>query len=257
MKNLKSEAEIAALREGGRILSDILRRIVAMAVPGATTDELEAATLRFMSDAGGEPSFKGYRTSPRQRPFPSALCLSLNSEVVHAPALPRRILKDGDLLKIDVGLRYKGLYTDMATTVAVGRVSRDASELVEATRQALEIGISKAVAGGWISDIGKAIDRHLRRHGYSAVRDLVGHGVGYAVHEEPSIPNYFDRRAEPVEMAPGMVLAIEPMVNFGSWEVATGPDGWTVLTADGSLSAHFEATVAVTEHGTEIITPIV
>ena len=255
MIHLKSEQEIRNIREGGAILAAILAEASARVEPGVTTVELDAFIEERMIAAGGEPSFKGYR-SGRSRPFPHAACVSINSEVVHGLAAPARKLKSGDLLKLDVGLRYKDGYTDMAATVPVGQVSAEALRLMRATREALTIGIDKVRSGGWISDIGKAVDKHVRRQGFSTVKDLVGHGVGKYVHEEPQIPNYFDPSLEPVLIEPGMVLAIEPMVNAGGDAVRTKPDGWTVITADGSLSAHFEMTVAVTAKGVEIMTPL-
>ncbi|MDD5251955.1 MAG: type I methionyl aminopeptidase [Patescibacteria group bacterium] len=256
MIRLKTPQEIAILHEGGEILSRILDELLRTAKPGVTTGELEALACRRMAEAGGTPSFKGYRTSGDQRPFPTALCTSLDYEVVHGTALPPRRLKDGQLLKIDVGMRYKGLYTDMAATVPIGTVAQADLELLRATREALMIGIEKAIAGGWVSDIGKAVDKHIRRHGFTTVKAMVGHGVGHAVHEEPQVPNYLDRSFKPVRLAAGMVLALEPMVNFGDDEIGMLPDGWTIVTADGSNSAHFEATIAVTDKGPDILTPI-
>jgi len=253
---LKTEPEIRLIREGGQKLSDILARLVATVKPGVTTDQLDVLAERLMSEAGGEPAFKGYRSGGGSKPFPSAICASINGEVVHGPAVPGRALKNGDILKLDVGLRYHDLYTDMAVTVGVGDISKEARRLVEATKEALLIGLDKVRDGAWISDIGRVVDKYVRRQGFSTVKDLVGHGVGKYVHEEPQIPNYLDRSLEPVLIETGMVLALEPMVNAGDDAVRVLPDGWTVVTADGSLSAHFEATVAVTGKGPEIMTPL-
>ena len=189
-------------------------------------------------------------------PFNSAVCLSIGPEVVHAPALPSRVLRDGDVLKLDIGLLYKGLCTDMAVTVAVGEVTAREKELIALTKEAMLAGIAKAVPGAWISDIGKTVDKMVRRAGFSTVKDLTGHGVGHKVHEDPSVPNYFDPSYPPVKIVPGMVLAIEPMVNIGHEDVEVLADGWTVVTADGSTSAQFEVTIAVTEQGMEILTPV-
>lgn len=253
---MKTPEEIAAIKEGGAILSRILGELVAAVKPGVTTADLDALAERRMREAGGEPSFKGYKTDPDVRPFASTVCTSINNEVVHAPAVPSRAVAEGDLLKLDIGLRYKGLCTDMAVTVPVGEISGDARRLARVTKESLLLGVEKAQAGNWISDIGKAVDKHVRRHGYSTVKDLVGHGVGKYVHEDPRIPNYFDPDLEPVRIAPGMVLALEPMVNFDDDEVRMLRDGWTIVTADGGLSAHFEVTIAVTDRGTEIVTPL-
>lgn len=256
MITLKSDEEIGRIREGGIILSKILTELVAMAKPGITTGELDAVAESRMREVGGEPSFKGYRTDPDVRPFPSSVCTSINDEVVHAPATPSRVVEDGDLLKLDIGMRYKGLCTDMAVTVPVGEVSKEALELIRVTKESMLAGIAKAVPGNWVSDIGKVVDKMVRRNGFTTVKDLVGHGVGHHVHEDPRVPNYFDPELDPVKIEPGMVLAIEPMVNMGEDEVRMRRDGWTVVTEDGSLSAHYEVTIAVTESGMEILTPV-
>ncbi|MBI4458266.1 type I methionyl aminopeptidase [Candidatus Uhrbacteria bacterium] len=256
MITLKKSEEIDNLRQGGAILSRVLGELVRRAAPGVTTLELDELAERLMREGGAEPSFKGYRTSGDVRPFPSSVCISLNDEVVHAPATPSRTLKEGDLLKLDIGLRYKGMCPDMAVTVPIGAVSDDAKRLIAATRRALEIGIEKTVAGNWVSDVGKTVDKFVRRNGFSTVKDLVGHGVGKNVHEEPLVPNFFDSSLEPVRIEPGMTLAIEPMINAGIEDVRLLKDGWTVVTADHRLSAHFEATVAVFADKTEIMTPL-
>lgn len=255
MISLKTSEEIAALREGGKILSDILTELVDMVAPGVTTGELDAYAETRMRDAGGEPAFKGYKPGGVP-PFNSTVCTSINHEVVHGPAHPSRALKDGDLFKMDIGLKYKGVFTDMAVTVPIGDLDEELLTLRNVTKKSLLLGVEKCVEGGWISDIGKAVDKYVRRAGYSTVKDLVGHGVGHKVHEDPPIPNYFDPRLEPVKIVHGMVLAIEPMVNIGRDDVRVLDDHWTIVTADKKFSAHFEVTVAITENGTEIITPI-
>lgn len=252
---LKTDSEIDILREGGHILSGVLSHLMKVAKPGMTTGELDAIAEKMMRDAGGEPSFKGYKVHGAP-PFSSAICACLDDEVVHAPADPNRKIQDGQLLKLDLGLRYKGLCTDMAGTVAVGKVDEKLRELSRVTREALLIGIEKAKEGNWISDIGKAVDKHVRRHGYTTVKDLVGHGVGKKVHEDPPVPNYHDRSLEPVKISRGLVIAIEPMVNVGAEDVYTKDDDWTIATSDESHSAHWEATIAITAQGTEILTPI-
>jgi len=253
---LKTPEQIEDIREGGAILSRILGELVAMAHPGVTTGELDAHAEARMRKEGGEPSFKGYRSDRRTPPFPSSVCISLNDEVVHAPATPSRVVSDGDLLKLDIGLRYKGLCTDMAVTVPVGDVDDARIDLVRATRESLLAGIEKVREGGYVSDVGKVVDRLVTRRGYATVKDLVGHGVGFHVHEDPRIPNYFDPQMETVKFERGMVLAIEPMVNAGEEDVHMRRDGWTVVTADHSASAHWEMTVAITANGTEIMTPL-
>ncbi len=252
---LKTDDEIDILREGGHILSDILKHLMKTVKPGMTTGELDRIAEKMMRDAGGEPSFKGYKVHGAP-PFSTSICACLDDEVVHAPADSYRQIKDGQLLKIDLGMRYKGLCTDMAATVAVGKVDEVLLELSRVTREALLIGIGKAREGNWISDIGKAVDKHVRRHGFTTVKDLVGHGVGKKVHEDPPVPNYHDRSIEPVKISRGLVIAIEPMVNLGKEDVYTKEDAWTIATADESPSAHWEATIAITAEGTEILTPI-
>lgn len=256
MITLKTKQEIDIIREGGHILSSILVELVAMIRPGVTTQELNAHAEERMIQAGGEPSFKGYKIDKYSPGFNGAVCISLNHEVVHAPPWPSREIKNGDLVKLDIGLRYKGLCTDMAVTVACGEVDAKSQELIAVTKESMVLGVQAVRLGGWISEVGKVVDKYVRRHGFSTVKDLVGHGVGHKVHEDPKIPNYFDPHLEPVKVVAGMVLAIEPMVNMGGDDVTVLADEWTVATSDKSLSAHFEVTLAVTEEGVEILTPL-
>jgi methionyl aminopeptidase len=253
---LKTKIEIEALREGGAILADIMRELVDLVKPGITTAELDALAEQRMRAEGDGPSFKGYRSEPDDPPFTSTLCTCINQEVVHAPAIPGRKLKSGDILKIDMGMWFGGMCTDMAATIAVGTIDPETRRLIQVTKEALTIGISKTKTGGLVSDIGRAIDKYVRQSGFSTVKDLVGHGVGREVHEEPRIPNYFDPSLKPVKLIPGMTLAIEPMVNVGLSAVQIMPDGWTIVTADGCRSAHFEETLAITEDGVLRVTPL-
>ena len=258
--HLKTPEEIEKMRQGGKILSDILRRVAKMARPGVSTEDLDRFAERRIMGAGGFPAFKGYTTRYAEQPFPSTLCTSLNAEVVHAPAVPTRVLREGDLLSIDIGMRYPavgGLYTDMATTIAVGKVSKEASRLMEVTHESLKMGIRAIREGVSIARIGRAVQDYVEREGFSVVRDLVGHGVGHAVHEDPYVPNYYDSRLEGTIIPENLPLAIEPMVAAGGPAVRTADDGWTVVTSDGRLSAHFEATVVLGKRGVEILTPIV
>ncbi|OGL73409.1 type I methionyl aminopeptidase [Candidatus Uhrbacteria bacterium RIFCSPHIGHO2_02_FULL_60_10] len=256
MIKLKSAAEIEIMRQAGALLSRVLTELIRRAAPGVSTFELDAIAEKMMRENGAEPLFKGYRSGGDGRPFPSTVCTSIDTEVVHAPADPGRTLREGQLLKLDIGLRYRGLCADMAATVGIGKITTAAAKLSAVTKESLLVGVGKVRPGGWISDIGKAVDKHARRHGYSTVKDLVGHGIGQHLHEEPPVPNFFDATMEPVKMEPGMVICIEPMINAGSDEVGSLDDGWTVATADGQLSAHWEVTVAVTKDGYEILTPI-
>lgn len=253
--NMYKPAEVAVLKEGGHLLSQVLGETAALVRPGITTRELDAYAEKRIRALGGTPSFLNYQTSRRDPPFPATVCISLDDEVVHGIPNERRV-EDGMLVKLDIGMWFGGLCTDMACTVMVGDVTSQKRELTAVTREALLLGLSKAQAGGWVSDIGKAVDKLVRHHGFSAVRDLVGHGVGHHVHEDPPVPNFFDRSLKPVRIVPGMVLAIEPMINAGQYEVDVKDDQWTIYAADLKPSAHFEATVAITESGTEIMTPI-
>ncbi|MEK7211885.1 MAG: type I methionyl aminopeptidase, partial [Patescibacteria group bacterium] len=210
--------------------------------------------------AGGEPSFLDYGDS--KNPYPNTICISINDEVVHGISAPDRLLKDGDIVGLDVGMKYpvqgsaRPMFTDMAMTVGVGKVGKDGKKIIEVTRDALLKGLKEIKPGRAVSDIGRAIQTYAEKHGFNVVRDLVGHGVGYAVHEEPRVPNYYDAKLESIKLKAGMVLAVEPMVTAGGWRVREGSDGWTILTADGSLAAHFEVTIVVTKKGYEILTPL-
>ena len=255
MSMIKTAEEIAILREGGAILSRALGAAARAVHAGVTTIEIDRIARESMEREGARPSFFGYRISPEDPAFPSTLCISINEEVVHGPATPSRVIQDGDIVGLDIGCWYQGLCTDMAMTVIVGHVSNEVALLVEDTRVALEAGIEVIEARKSVADISGAIEDYLKPKGYGIVRDLVGHGVGHAVHEEPQIPNVRDRRLPNVALQPGMVLALEPMVTLGGWGVDMKDDGWTIVTSDGSLSAHWEVTVAVTEDGFELLTP--
>ncbi len=253
---IKTPDEIQALREGGAILADIMRELADMVEPGIGTEELDAYAEKRMCTEGDGPSFKGYKSDPSDPPFPCTLCTSINHEVVHGIPVPGRKLKEGDVLKIDMGMWYGGMCTDMAASIPVGEISPEYRRLLQATKESLFKGIKKAVAGAWVSEIGKAVDKHVRRYGYSTVKDLVGHGVGKEVHEEPRIPNFFDPSLEPIRLEKGMTIAIEPMVNMGTDAVRLMSDGWTIVTADGQPSGHFEETIAIGGYGPERMTPL-
>ena len=274
MVTIKKENEIALIREGGHILSGILKKIAAEVKPGVKTDYLEKMACDLIKQAGGRPAFKGYKTFLDDKGFPTALCTSINDEVVHAPAIPGRVLNEGDIIGIDVGMEYPiqehpqngkpynklskkgGFYTDMAITVPVGNVGKDVQKLIDVTKKSLDLGIAQVKPGNTLNDIGRAIQKYAEAQGFSVVRDLVGHGVGFAVHEDPQVPNYEvrDRSMKNVTLKSGMVIAIEPMVNMGSYEIMGSEDGFTIVTTDESLSAHFEHTVVVTNNGCEILT---
>ncbi|MDO8564766.1 MAG: type I methionyl aminopeptidase [bacterium] len=253
---IKTKEEITILREGGRRLAVILQRVAAEVRAGVSSATLNDLALKLMKEGGDTPSFLGYKPRGAKRPFPAALCVSVNDEVVHGiPNEEEKILKEGDIVALDAGLIHKGLFTDMAVTVPVGKIDAGAETLLEVTKKALAIGIKEVKAGAVTGDIGAAIQKFVEPHGFGIVRDLAGHGVGYGVHEDPFVPN-FGTKGEGVELKAGMVLALEPMLNVGSAEVVLDSDGYTYRTHDGTRSAHFEATVVVTEKGSEILTQV-
>jgi methionyl aminopeptidase len=243
MITIKSPREIETMAAAGRIVAGTLALVARHVRPGVSTEELDRVAEDFIrSHPGARPSFKGLYD------FPATLCTSINQEVVHGIPSPRRVLKAGDLLSVDVGVRLDGLHADSAATFPVGTVSPAAERLLTVTREALVAGVAEARAGNHVGDIGHAVQEVAERAGYSVVRELVGHGIGSAFHEDPQVPNYGKPRRGP-RLVPGMTIAIEPMVNAGGAEIRTLDDKWTVVTEDGSLSAHFEHTVAVGESG--------
>jgi methionyl aminopeptidase len=255
MSMIKTPKEITSLKEGGVILSNILRVLRAECVAGVSTKALDEIAQQRMKEAGAKPSFLGYRISPQDPAYPAALCTSVNNEVVHGIPMPDRILKEGDIIGLDIGMWYEDVCTDMATTVMIGEVDPHIRQLVVDTRESLEIAIATIKNGSLISDIGDAIEAFIGPKGYGIVRDLAGHGVGHAVHEDPVIPHYHEPHFPRVVCRTGMVLAVEPMINLGTYRVKQKNDGWTIVTADGSPSAHFEVTIAVTDDGYDLITP--
>lgn len=243
---LKSPREIERMRVSCTIVAEVLALLKEKAVAGVTTLELEEIALKETKKRKGIPAFKGYAG------FPFALCCSPNDRVIHG--MPNAVpLVDGDIVSVDFGVLYDDFYGDAAITIPVGVVSSEAAKLLEVTEQSLYKGIDKAVAGGRLFDISSAVQTYVELHGYSVVRDFVGHGIGKKLHEEPQVPNY-GVAGRGVQLKPGMVLAIEPMVNRGVFAVKVLDDGWTTVTADGSLSAHFEHTVAITNNGPDILT---
>jgi methionyl aminopeptidase len=243
----KSPEEIARMRVAAELVADILDALRPMVQPGVSTLDLDLAAERMARAAGAEPAFKGYQG------FPGSLCTSVNDEVVHGIPSATRVLREGDIVSIDMGVRVGGFYGDAAVTLPVGQVSGGASALLRVTEESLWKGIAEARPGNRVSDIGHAVQAHVESAGFSVVRQFVGHGIGRALHEEPQVPNYGTRGRGP-RLAPGMVLAIEPMVNAGRAAVRELRDNWTQVTADGSLSAHFEHTVAVTADGPLVLT---
>ena len=243
---LKSDEDLQRLSKSGKILSRVMASLKEVILPGVLTSEIDALAQRLIVEEGAKPAFKGYKG------FPAAVCTSINEEIVHG--IPgKRALCEGDIIGIDLGVNYLGYFTDAAVTLGVGLVDPSLLKLVEVTKEALVEGIKKAVAGNRLSDISHRIQDFVEGNGFSVVRQFVGHGIGLSLHEEPEIPNFGVAHQGPI-LEKGMVLAIEPMVNAGTWEAEILPNGWTAVTKDGSPSAHFEHTIAITEDGPQILT---
>jgi methionyl aminopeptidase len=248
---IKSRDQIARMRDACAVAATVLESLKPLVRPGVTTQDLEEAGKQMIARLGASSACFGYQHGSRR--YPAHTCISVNDEVVHGIPSLRRVLREGDLVSLDVVVMHGGFIGDNACTVPVAKVSPEAEKLLRVTREALDIGIREAVVGNRIGDISHAIQRHVEAHGLSVVREMVGHGVGAKMHEPPEIPN-FGRRGTGDRIRSGMTLAIEPMVNAGGYRTKTLPDGWTVVTEDGSLSAHFEHTVLTTDQGPEILT---
>jgi methionyl aminopeptidase len=244
---LKSPRELALMRNGGHILADVMDRLREIVQPGMATQEIDEDVEAFIRKRGATPAFKGYRG------FPATVCVSINDEVVHGIPSPHRRIKKGDIVGLDLGCIVEGYYADCALTLALGDVPPRVQELLDVTRQSLDIAIDECRPGRRLSDVSHSVQRHVEAHGFGVVRTFVGHGIGRELHEDPQVPNFGDPGRGP-QLKPGMVLAIEPMVTMGSWEVRILEDRWTAVTVDGSLAAHFEHTIAVTEHSPEVLT---
>ena len=244
---IKRAEEIEKMRHAGAILASILERLRAELRPGQTTGALDQLAERLIRDADAIPSFKGYRG------FPASICTSINDEVVHGIPSPTRRLADGDLVSVDIGCIWRDWHADCARTWAIGLVPREVQVLVDATRRAMEAGIAAAVPGNRLGDVGAAIEAVAHEHGFGVVRPFVGHGIGTSMHEDPQVPNY-GKPGSGLRIEPGMCFAIEPMFNLGGDDVYVEDDGWTVRTVDGSLSAHFENTIALTDDGPDLLT---
>jgi len=246
MITLKSAREIETMRRSGKITSKVLTDLMKAVRPGVTTKFLDEMAERGIRELGGVPTFQGYHG------YPASICASVNDEVVHG--IPGDyVLKEGDLLSIDIGTTFEGYVSDTAVTVGVGNISQAAQKLLDVTQECLMVGIAQMQRGNHLGDIGAAVQQHAESHGYGVVRELVGHGVGVAMHEEPQVPNY-GKAGTGIELRSGLVLAIEPMITQGDFKVEILKDGWTVVTADGKLAAHFEHTIAVTDDGPKILT---
>ena len=245
--SIKSAREIELMRESCRLLAHVHDELGKAIKPGMSTLDIDTLGEKLRRELGCVPNFKDYHG------YPASICVSVNDEVVHGIPNKHRILKEGDIVSLDAGLIYHGYHSDAARTHAVGKISPEAEKLIEVTRQSFFEGIKMAKAGNHLYDISNAIDAYISQFGYGIVRDLVGHGIGTSLHEDPQIPN-FAQRKRGIKLRPGMTLAIEPMINAGTWEVEWLDDDWTVVTADGSLSAHYENTVLITEGEPEILT---
>lgn len=253
MITLKSERELEGIRAACRIVAEALELVRSLARPGVTTADLDKAVEKRIIERNAQPAFKGHGASGKRPPFPASICTSVNEEVVHGIPSERE-LREGDLLSVDVGVCRGGYYGDGAISVPIGRVSPLAERLMAVCREALCLGIQAAGPGKRLSDISRAVQRHVEGNGFSVVRDLVGHGIGSSLWEEPQVPNFYSPRSRDVILRPGMVLAIEPMITAGGWQVMILPNRWTVVSRDHSLAAHFEHTVCITPEGVEVMT---
>jgi methionyl aminopeptidase len=255
MIKLKTKEDIAILREGGKRHARILKELAAMVRAGLPIAELDARALQLVQEGGDVPAFLNYQPYGASRPYPATLCVSINDEIVHGIPSEDRIIREGDIVSIDLGVSHKGMITDAALTVTVGKVSPEIARLVADTERSLAMGIAAAKVGGRIGDISAAIEKVGDAGGYGIVREFGGHGVGHAVHEEPYVPNYGKKGTGPL-LKPGMVLALEPMFMLGDEEIRLMPDGYTIVTEDGSFAAHFEHTIIVTRDGVEVVTSL-
>jgi methionyl aminopeptidase len=249
MVQLKSNSEIQAMKKAGLIVGQILEELADLVKPGVTTADLDSYCQARTKELGAKPAFKGYHG------FPGTLCASVNEEVVHGIPSKKRVLREGDIIGCDFGVILDGWFGDSAKTYPVGKVSAETAQLIQVTEKSLYLGINEAIAGNHLFDIGFAVQNYVESFGYTVVREFVGHGIGRSLHEDPQVPN-FGAKGRGMLLKPGMVLAIEPMINAGKPEVKVLSDGWTAVTVDKKLSAHFEHTIAITENGYEILTKV-
>jgi len=249
MINIYTEKEIKVMRQGGEILAKIIRKLIKEVKPGITTKYLNKVAENLIFSYKAEPAFKGYNG------YPSALCASLNEQIVHG--IPsQRVLEKGDVLTLDLGIKYRGFYVDSAITIAIGKVDKKTKKLISVTKKALEIGIKKAKPGNYLEDISLAIQKHAEKNGFNAVRELCGHGIGKHLHEDPQVLNYIGEipLSDKLKLKPGMVLALEPMIVVGDWRIEKSDDRFAYKSIDNSISAHFEHTIAITKRGAKILT---
>jgi methionyl aminopeptidase len=256
MATIKSKKEIEIMREGGRILAETLQKVAEKTKPGVSASELDKLARELVFSSGGQPSFLGYKPGGYGKGYPAALCVSINDEIVHGLPEKNKVIFEGDIVKLDLGVEFKKMHTDATVILGVGKISDLAQKLINTTRECLELGIKEIVPGKKLGDYARAVEAHAKKNGYSVVRDLVGHGVGHSIHEPPQILNYYHKKLGNIEIKEGMTLALEPMINEGDYEIILADDGWTYKTADGKLNGHFEHTVAVTKDGCEVLTKI-
>jgi methionyl aminopeptidase len=249
---IKTQKQIEDIREGGKILAKVLAKVAKKVAPGISTYDLDQYTYKLIKDGGDEPAFLNYRPTGAPKAFPASICISVNNEIVHAIPSKNRILKEGDIVSLDLGIKHKGLFTDHAVTVPVGKISKRDQQLLDKTKKALGVGIWAAQGGATVGDIGYAIESFVNRK-YGIVRELAGHGVGVKIHEDPYVPNY-GKKGQGQKLIPGMIIAIEPMLNIGKDDIVVADDNWAIKTADGTRSAHFEHTILITEGDAEILT---
>lgn len=249
---IKTKEEISTLREGGKILHKTMQKIVKFIKPGVSTFEIDQYARKIIKENGDVPASLNYKPYGASYPYPAGICISVNNEVVHGIPNKKRILKEGDIVSLDLVLKHKGLFTDHAVTIPIGKISKKDQKLLDDTKKALDIGIWAARGGATVGDIGHAIESFVNKK-YGIVRELAGHGVGKAIHEDPYVPNY-GKEGKGQRLIPGMVIAIEPMLTLGKESIFTDEDDWTIKTSDGSKSAHFEHTILITEGDAEILT---
>ncbi|TSD02887.1 MAG: methionine aminopeptidase [Parcubacteria group bacterium Athens0714_16] len=253
MISIKKENEIKILKEGGKRLAFVMSELIKNVKVGVSTIELDKLAYKLIKQQNGEPAFLNYRPDKKSKPYPASLCVSIDDEIVHCVPSEKRIIKNGDIVSLDIGMKYENLITDMAYTVGVGKINDKAKKLIETTKTALLSGIKEVKAGNHVGNIGFAVEKVAKENGFSVFRELVGHGVGYELHEEPFIPN-FGFKGDGEKLEEGMVIAIEPMIGEGIGKIISGEDGFTYKTKDGKRSAHFEHTIVVTKNGCEILT---
>ena len=253
---VKSKEEIRIMREGGRILAGILEKLRAEVKPGTSAAKLDELARELVFSFGARPSFLGYVPNGREQGYPAALCVSINDEIVHGLPEKNKIISEGDLVKLDLGVEYQKLHTDATIMVGVGKISPVARKLMKATEECLYLGIDAIAPGKKLFDYARAVEDHAEQNGFSVVRDLVGHGVGYSIHEPPQVLNYYHKKLGNIILEEGITLALEPMINEGGSEIVLDDDNWTYKTRDGKLNGHWEHTVAVTKDGCEILTKL-